>query len=288
MSRRLSMTHNLVSIHAPAWRATRRTGRSGPCLKFQSTPPHGGRLHDRFTSVSLRCFNPRPRMEGDEHQIYNIGGKKMFQSTPPHGGRHILANQERALIVSIHAPAWRATSTRAALHRDRGFNPRPRMEGDQQHRHRPRKYRFQSTPPHGGRHFFGDHAGLRRSVSIHAPAWRATGGSAGCAGQPMFQSTPPHGGRRPLPRASSAPPRVSIHAPAWRATRVVHRAQHPARVSIHAPAWRATKGGARKGRAEGVSIHAPAWRATRRTRSAWPAILFQSTPPHGGRHSLTV
>ena len=55
----------LVSIHAPAWGATKFAGRVDDVMMFQSTPPHGGRLKSLAISVY--------RLE--------------FQSTPPHGGR---------------------------------------------------------------------------------------------------------------------------------------------------------------------------------------------------------
>ena len=60
-------------------------------IMFQSTPPHGGRLHDRWSQP--------------------LGAVVAFQSTPPHGGRlSIAANPPEAFeIVSIHAPARGAT-----------------------------------------------------------------------------------------------------------------------------------------------------------------------------------
>ena len=124
-----------------------------------------------------------------------------------------------------------------------GFNPRARVGRD-------------IDPPAG--------SGVRKKVSIHAPAWGATW---------------PHvpDGRRQ---------RVSIHAPAWGATSAGRRQHRSQQVSIHAPAWGATRRPytrapfilesfnprARVGRdAESlggveqeimVSIHAPAWGAT--------------------------
>ncbi len=168
--------------------------------RFQSTPPHGGRPTGRAISTAA----------------------SRFQSTPPHGGRHELtvvkATNRR---VSIHAPARRATRGQARLHhRGRGFNPRPRTEGDRDSagtgsgsngfNPRPRtegdvsaphsrhnRNMFQSTPPHGGRHGVFLAAATIVHVSIHAPARRAT-----CprrrrtTDMTMFQSTPPHGGRQ--------------------------------------------------------------------------------------------
>ncbi len=56
---------------------------------------------------------------------------------------------------------------------------------------------FQSTPPHGGRPVQDGRNPRTSMVSIHAPAWGATGVQVPLAA-PLFrfQSTPPHGGRR--------------------------------------------------------------------------------------------
>ena len=39
-------SNGLVSIHAPAWGATLRFSIHSMHIRFQSTPPHGGRLYD--------------------------------------------------------------------------------------------------------------------------------------------------------------------------------------------------------------------------------------------------
>ena len=99
-----------VSIHAPAWGATPARFVQQTISLFQSTPPHGGRR----TPAG--------------HRPIGLG----FQSTPPHGGRQ--PSQHRngwKRNVSIHAPAWGATSPMQA-HKSlrKCFNPRPRMGGD--------------------------------------------------------------------------------------------------------------------------------------------------------------
>ena len=81
----------LVSIHAPAWGAT-----SLPCLctlsvMFQSTHPHGVRLHTRQRhSVPFR-FNPRTRMGCDTDNNDTPGKLVKFQSTHPHGVRRLFS-----------------------------------------------------------------------------------------------------------------------------------------------------------------------------------------------------
>jgi len=167
-----------VSIHAPAWGATLgEEGQGGSNLWFQSTPPRGGRQghiirHPRWRS----CFNPRPRVGGDElraakriiaDQFQSTpprGGRpgreglpgpaSMFQSTPPRGGRpYGPTGGATEPLVSIHAPAWGATSAEASPGRSTVcFNPRPRVGGDT----------------------VATHAIASGRVSIHAPAWGAT------------------------------------------------------------------------------------------------------------------
>ena len=188
---------------------------------FQSTLPRGERLaRCRSRPCRLDCFNPRSRVGSDA---------ALVRSSAPR------------LEVSIHAPAWGATSASAASISSAS--------------------EFQSTLPRGER---------RRpivlilecAVSIHAPAWGATSCRALGQSRSRFQSTLPRGERQldaALRRRSSA---VSIHAPAWGATGRPDRTVPSPTVSIHAPAWGAT-GAAVSRRAQlDVSIHAPAWGAT--------------------------
>ena len=78
-----------VSIHAPAWGATSSKARLTQRMKmFQSTRPHGARLVD-VPSVSVKgSFNPRARMGRDDERTTGSS----------------------CVAVSIHAPAWGATS----------------------------------------------------------------------------------------------------------------------------------------------------------------------------------
>ena len=167
---------------------------------------------------------------------------------------------------------------------------------------------FQSTPPRGGRHALamerldvgdrvsihapawgatGRHGGdfHRHKVSIHAPAWGATGMALRVGRPPKsFNPRPRVGGddRDHVPLAGVAV--VSIHAPAWGATIQAGLREFATKVSIHAPAWGAT--GRRRGRGagRGVSIHAPAWGATFGLKfDPFTELQFQSTPPRGGR-----
>ena len=143
---------------------------------------------------------------------------------------------------------------------------------------------FQSTPPHGGRP-------APFPVQSHAS---------------RFQSTPPHGGRRGTSPRWWYAHEVSIHAPTWGATKINELCTKLESVSIHAPTWGATVVNHLLHFLKGVSIHAPTWGATiavgvgsipwncfnprphmggddGNQRKKALSILFQSTPPHGGR-----
>ncbi len=101
-----------VSIHAPAWGATRAK---------------------RTRRRDFRRFNPRTRVGCDQLNYEHQKEFAQFQSTHPRGVRHcspnILTNISE---VSIHAPAWGAT-------------PQVLMELSL-------AYMFQSTHPRGVRH----------------------------------------------------------------------------------------------------------------------------------------
>src|SRR5690606_32015714 len=82
---------------------------------------------------------------------------------------------------------------------------------------------------------------LTNPVSIHAPAWGATGGQASC--RCRFHGFNPRA-RVGRDRLRELPPgddgKVSIHAPAWGATLAQVLGRLGLRVSIHAPACGAT------------------------------------------------
>ena len=107
------------------------------------------------------------------------------------------AKIKRLTEVSIHAPAWGATaSEKCAVQVNVGFNPRTRMGCDLSSSfHSQSVFMFQSTHPHGVRHFtlaagrlyicFNPRTRMGcdqmmsaqtdyYTVSIHAPAWGAT------------------------------------------------------------------------------------------------------------------
>ncbi len=232
----------LVSIHAPARRATKNTTRTpGLTLCFNPRPRTEGDASSSRSEPYAACFNPRPRTEGDS------------------------ASRSPSPISS-------------------SFNPRPRTEGDLSLANTNiAHYKFQSTPPHGGRRERRQPAGDLRQVSIHAPARRATTGrrpyrACGSSFNPRPRT---EGDGRPVERDDLL--LVSIHAPARRATLFAGRRLVDARVSIHAPARRATTRACWTPVTGNVSIHAPARRATRLQNGRHDRARVSIHAPHGGR-----
>jgi len=101
-----------VSIHAPAWGATLRR-RSVPLLPTVSihAPAWGATAspdYGRWTSV---CFNPRARMGRDYPRLWAVGKACRFNPRARMGRDHLpTLSVGFFLQVSIHAPAWGATS----------------------------------------------------------------------------------------------------------------------------------------------------------------------------------
>ena len=181
---RLAITALLVSIHAPAWGATRACWwRSGALGQFQSTRPRGARLipPDPTTGASW-CFNPRARVGRDSGQAGQAPSRQVSIHAPAWGATLLSMAMRLREMVSIHAPAWGATrevqsgllTINVSIH----------------------------APAWGAT---GAIAKIVPTlwVSIHAPAWGATSLTwlARCAPW-EFQSTRPRGAR--LPHCSSS------------------------------------------------------------------------------------
>ena len=242
----------------------------------------------RFVPTITLCFNPRTRVGCDAIILPAWSPVRSFQSTHPRGVRRLaqMFQRERS-VVSIHAPAWGATSSGRWIRCWRpGFNPRTRVGCDPG-----------GVPPRGS----------LQKVSIHAPAWGATRlrlGSrlrrfrfnprtrvgcdenteetqtwpvgfnprtrVGCDGKGagptvrnnQFQSTHPRGVRQVgAPSDVAVTGFQSTHPRGVRLAAGIAQGRLRA-VSIHAPAWGATSGGTLRRGSNGVSIHAPAWGAT--------------------------
>ena len=163
LNNRYTQIH-VISIHAPAWGATRSSAPS--------------------TRTAPWNFNPRSRMGSDQVHGATSGVNTVFQSTLPHGERppalSTTASSER---ISIHAPAWGATYiSPASLNLTRFQSTLPHGERPAFTAINSRNNKFQSTLPHGERRRLFDR---RFDMNI-------------------FQSTLPHGERLQQRTAYSA------------------------------------------------------------------------------------
>gem|GEM_PF-4152783 len=139
-------------------------------LAFQSTCPHGARRATNLSITNYLGFNPRAHTGHDTSCAASISAFASFQSTCPHGARLIIMGVNIALkSVSIHVPT-RGTTYACGLHR--ACSPvsihvptRGTVISDR----RPKNNEFQSTCPHGARHFWDSSNCSIRTVSIHVP-----------------------------------------------------------------------------------------------------------------------
>mgnify|MGYP007050170369 FL=1 len=190
-----------------------------------------------------------------------------FQSTPPHGGRL------KPVPDIQKEPMFQSTPPHGG--RQKGFPKRSPF------------FMFQSTPPHGGRRAVRCVHEASLNVSIHAPAWGATAMMLLLTVRPSRFNPRPRMGGDSIRRSSTSASQHSRFNPRPRMGGDLIFHIMPIEeffVSIHAPAWGATLITWRPDEEDKVSIHAPAWGATGRTFRGSYDQLFQSTPPHGGRH----
>ena len=122
-------------------------------LEFQSTLPHGERLSFGRNLAGLSHFNPRSRMGSDVLERGQRGGVVISIHAPAWGATTIEGGSNTWNLISIHAPAWGATKA--------VWNTVPICE-------------FQSTLPHGERLPVAGPLHTHFPISIHAPAWGAT------------------------------------------------------------------------------------------------------------------
>ena len=195
-----------VSIHAPAWGATREQYR------------------DR--SRTAAGFNPRTRVGCDPTTMRRYDGGCGFNPRTRVGcDDHAPASIAWPIQVSIHAPAWGATiAAMSGFFHSGGFNPRTRVGCD-------------------GR--MGMLMPIGITVSIHAPAWGATWGRGGMGApwEGVSIHAPAWGATWPAWRCGSRSrcfnPRTRVGCD----TSQVQSLPFEERVSIHAPAWGATPPG---------------------------------------------
>ena len=175
----------------------------------------------RTASRKRHNFNPRARVGRDVTPFLSCRVPFEFQSTRPRGARqdNDAPKIERERI-SIHAPAWGATTHSAPYKAAREFqSTRPRGARPFLFRHPRQTILFQSTRPRGARH-----------VSFSLPVSVIE-----------FQSTRPRGARQRHFDVNGTAKMISIHAPAWGATLAFVVQILLLAISIHAPAWGATR-----------------------------------------------
>ena len=232
-----------ISIHAPAWGATVCFTSIGVMLGFQSTLPHGERLN--WTSITTTV--------------------NIFQSTLPHGERRPIPSTMRAFrCISIHAPAWGATSALGQLSAYVRISIHAPAWGATARRAGWRIVRLISihAPAWGATPRKPPRPIQLKHISIHAPAWGAT-----------------HNGTRATPASPNFNPRSRMGSDAT---------SHFLRDMTGYFNPRSRMGSDRYTKVRyimpiHISIHAPAWGATRALVVQLCSRTFQSTLPHGER-----
>ena len=186
-----------ISIHAPAWGATFLRHVFVDVTTFQSTRPRGARPPSLRPAHYTFYFNPRARVGRDSAKVLPPPALPPFQSTRPRGARRRWRHSPRQRHISIHAPAWGATSPSCGCRICQPyFNPRARVGRD-------------------SRAFTDADAAF---ISIHAPAWGATGDNYTTAIYADISIHAPAWGATTSHYNDKRNNIISIHAPAWGAT----------------------------------------------------------------------
>ena len=236
-----------------------------PPSGFNPRPRVEGDATARPRPSRAPCFNPRPRVEGDGPPGLLTFSSISFQSAPPRGGRRSSAcdRSQTTVWFQSRAPAWRGDpSSICGSTVSRGFNPRPRVEGDETARPpRGRAPGFNPRPPRGGR-------------PIMAPYTSPVG---------LFQSAPPRGGRPVTPDKAGVPRLFQSAPPRGGRRYAIPEVTDFAYVSIRAPAWRATRSRVAGVASPGFNPRPRVEGDRRHPRLSGPSRKFQSAPPRGGR-----
>ena len=98
-----------VSIHAPAWGATRSLAWKDKTVWFQFTLPHGERQLSDVVPPRVPGFNSRSRMGSDASALDSRPSKQVSIHAPAWGATEARMATAYQDAVSIHAPAWGAT-----------------------------------------------------------------------------------------------------------------------------------------------------------------------------------
>ena len=193
----------VISIHAPAWGATRSWKSTDGSMKFQSTRPRGARLYSNINNnydndISIhapawgatgfaffRCvisahFNPRARVGRDSRRSPFKAAQEAFQSTRPRGARRHRTH---------------------GIQRQQHFNPRARVGRDDCWKAaQAESAKISIHAPAWGATYKPFLLRRHCLISIHAPAWGATALWLCPCSVKKFQSTRPRGARRRIRR----------------------------------------------------------------------------------------
>ena len=157
-----------------------------------------GRDYSPFSAVQLDAyFNPRARVGRDKSgDTWDLIAYISIHA-PAWGATLVQKAHGREFIISIHAPAWGATEIRKVTHAPtRDFNPRARVGRD----HYSVNYELDEDDFNPRARVGRDACRRARReinvISIHAPAWGATGRTGVWRRVQLFQSTRPRGARR--------------------------------------------------------------------------------------------
>jgi len=294
-----------VSIHAPVWGATRRSGAGGARPTVSIHAPVWGATVRVCIVIWVRGVSIHAPVWGATVFDRALQLTELFQSTRPYGarrsacarlcgyesfnprarmGRDVPLAQDCVVTkVSIHAPVWGAT--RDCTYYAQAFN-------------------VSIHAPVWGATAANKPKLPRPDVSIHAPVWGATCAEFDHADAFPFQSTRPYGARRTRTGAAAGlscfnpRARMGRDPPTTRPGRTGPRFNPRARMGrdlASGPADPIACGfnpRARMGRDDAtdrldilvvVSIHAPVWGATRPQTPLQRFFEFQSTRPYGAR-----
>ena len=169
-------TYHGISIHAPAWGATRlqtvcqdQTGDFNPRARVGRDDV--GARPRRAASH----FNPRARVGRDKVKPMVIDREQDFNPRARVGRDFRPDRRPEAIEISIHAPAWGATGAGFSPSSTRtNFNPRARVGRDDGSCLQDRQHLISIHAPAWGATSGRSHSLKQSLISIHAPAWGAT------------------------------------------------------------------------------------------------------------------
>ena len=168
-----------ISIHAPAWGATRRTEATSIAAMISIHAPAWGATRSQISAAHFQTISIHaPAWGATPATSKRCGYKTISIHAPAWGATLGSTSCRRCALISIHAPAWGATVHRGAPPAGpRYFNPRARVGRD---------YSAISYLLQGGN--FNPRARVGRDMWI----------SISCGSASTFQSTRPRGARPPL------------------------------------------------------------------------------------------